>query len=419
MRALRILVMVLICAGMANINPAEAQFKKLRNKGKDKIEKKAEQKKREKERKLDAKVDRELDKAVEGAEDSAQDAAGNLFERKAQEAMANAMGEPEEPFDLGPNASGNASAPFVMYRSVTRMHIPGMDELPDMFKHLFTVNEVHYLHDGRHRTDSRGNSNIADARARRLVNIMHASEEYSVRTFDELANMIEAMNNGSEESEQVDDSDMPNTSNMKASVTETGRSMMVNNVRGDQRIMVIEGDYSGESNGEEFEGKFFFVTDAWISSQVAGHKTITDINMEIAREMGAAFAGANNSFAGIFAMMQSDPEMSNQMNDALAELRKMGGGLPVMSDTYIVQAPKDATLDLDKVLQGVLGDFSQEGPVTEQKTMMKVASVIGDLSTDPFNLGLLDAPGNYSLIEYQDPFQSGMPSGMPGGMPGQ
>ncbi len=399
MKALRIAVMLFVFAGMATFNPAEAQFKKLRKKGKDKIEQKAKEKQLEKERKLENKVDEKLDDAVEGAEDSAQ----SVFQKKAEEAMASMAGLAEEPFDLGPNQKGSATAPFVMYRSVTEMNFPGMEKMPDMFKNLMTVNEVHYFHDGRSRTDSRDVSNIADGPGRRMISIDHVEGTYSIQTFESLAAMIDGMSKDIDD-EEIDMSDMPDASDMKVSVDDTGLKEKINGVLTSQRVMVIEGNFTNTTEGGTKEGKVFFVTDARVSDEVAGHQTVADINLEIARAMGAAFGNAGSSFSGLFQMMQQDPQMSDQMNDAIAEMKKMGGGLPIRSDTYIVQAPKDHVLDIDAVLSGVLASqeemqAAQNGNITKQLTMLSARTTTGDLSADKFSSDVMGIPDDYEQVE--------------------
>lgn len=235
------------------------------------------------------------------------------------------------------------------------------------------------------------------------MTLQHADETFSVRTFEELANIVSEM--GETDSEMPDSRDISAAGEMKASVHETGKTMIVNDVLAEQRILVLEGEFESTSNESTNEGLFFFVTSAWISDVIAGHKTIAETNMEIAKAMGSSFGSTGNSFAGIFAMMQNQ-DASAKMNKALAELKKMGGGLAVKTDTYMVQAPKGTKLDLEKVLTGEMGTMAQDGFVTSQQTVFAVHNTVGDLKTDKFNLGLLDAPGEYTLIEYANPFEA-------------
>lgn len=401
MKALRIIVTLFLLAGMANFNPAEAQFGKLKKKAKDKLERKAEDKKREKEQVLDRKADEKLDDAVEGAEDSAQ----NIFKKRAEEAMANMAGLSEEPFDLGPNERGRASAPHVYYRTVSSVNYAGMEQMPEMFRNLMTTNEVHYFHDGEHRTDSRNTSTIVSAKSRQIISINHDEGTYSVQTFDDLASMIDGMaGEMPSDSDGADDTPAMNPDDVKVSVTETGHNERINGVETTQKVMVVESLMEREEDGEVTRNKVYFVIDARVSDEVAGHKTVHDVNMEVAQAMGAAFGQTGNSFSGMFAMLQQDPAVSGQMEDAVAEMRKMGGGLPVRNDTYIVMGPEDGELDLDAVLTGELASpesaqAMQGGEVTTQTTFMILTSETGDLNTDKFDSNLLKAPAEYSQVE--------------------
>lgn len=401
MKALRIIVTLFLLAGMANFNPAEAQFGKLKKKAKDKIERKAEEKKREKERAIDRKADEKLDDAVEGAEDSAQ----NIFKKRAEEAMANMAGLSEEPFDLGPNEQGRASASHVYYRTVSSVNYAGMEQMPEMFRNLMTTNEVHYFHDGVHRSDLRNTSTIINAKSRQIININHDQATYSVQTFDDLAAMIDGMaSDASYDNDDADDTPAFDPDDLKISVTETGHKERFHGVETTQKVMVVESLMEREEDGEVTRNKVYFVIDARVSDEIAGHKTIHDINMEIAQAMGAAFGHTGNAFSGMFAMLQQDPAVSGQMEEAVAEMRKMGGGLPVRNDTYIVMGPEDGELDLDAVLTGELASpesaqAMQSGEVTEQTTFMVLTSETGDLNSDKFDSDLLKAPADYTQVE--------------------
>ena len=403
-RTLCLLLMALLMAGA--VQDADAQiWKRAKERAKKKIDERVE-------RRTDEAVDKAVDKGEEGLEDAVNSAVARMGEAAAEEQV--------EQYDLGPNATGPAGAAQVQYRSVTSIDFGGgLGALSRMVgQGMGNTLETVTVTSTHQRTDDEETSTVVDVEDERFIMLNHARKEYTEKTFaemaEEAAEQVEAAKESVAKERDRADEDVDVETDFAVTTDRTGRKEAVNGSDAEQILLHIQLDVSGtdKETGETGEAAMHAIVDLWMTDELAGYKTMQQFQRQMGEAFGASVTGASSAdFAGMFAQMGQDPRLGSSLEKAAEEMGKMPG-IPVRSAIYLVLAPADAEIDVEKAMAapetgegGLAGlmkmaenmDQNGSGEVTEQLTLLTLTTQIADLQ--PTSDASFDIPEGYKRVD--------------------
>lgn len=419
MKPLQVIVALIIAAVYLTPQPAEAQFRKLREKVKQTVEQKVEQKVEEK---VEQRAERALDKAIGNSVDALAD---NL--ESSLESML--FSDAPKPIELGPNESGSPDAPYVQYTLASRIELGGGGSeggglAGRLLRRFGSQQETVYTHGDRQRVDTgTESSEIMDAGSGKITHVDHEQKQWWAMSLEEMMASVDEMSKeamasvendestGSKEAAENESKGSVKLTDANITVDRTGKTETINGSKAAQVVMVVEGEYeisaANEETGEEetVRGKSYVVYETWQSKDVAGYNTLAAYQMKAAQAMGAAVSGT--SLPDMLGAMQGAAQLPDGTDEAIASLEEEDG-LPVRTKLHFVQVAEDATLDLNAVLNGAAPSSGQmsEDELPSQFVLLTVVTEIGNLSTAPFDASQFDPPSTYS--EVSSPMQSAM-----------
>ena len=404
MRHSRLLAVLALVSAIALPQSAAGQFGGLLKKAQKKVEDQVQET-------AEARIEKAMDNAIRSAVEGLAD---DLESRIVGLVMSNL---PPEPADLGDIESGTANAPYVSYRTVSRLRMTGGSEKSgNLLERFGTLEEHAFVMQDKRRTDAGDESKIMDAEGARTVHIDHEDRSYWVMTFEDMVKPAEAMMaqmseqmeaaESSPEYQEMSDRPAGSIRDMKVEVKQTGKKRKIRGAEASQSVVIVEGEYAttaydDDGSPVETQGKFYTVVDQWHSATVSGYDTIKQCEQAMAEALGAAFSSV--SFSQFAESFQRAPYMQESATEALSKMEEPEG-LALESTVYFVSTPKNTKLNLDAVLdgKGFAGEEVKGAP--GQSTLMSIVTEIGDLTTDPFDGALLGPPSE-GYTEVASPLQ--------------
>lgn len=412
MRIVRILVLLIVFSLMAAPS-ANAQIggllKRAQEKAEQTLKKKAEAEAAEQ-------IDRQVEKLVSGLWDEAAD----QFEQMLVSALPKSkttvdlekgiiMQEGKDDVDIRDNEAKPTDAEFLRYITISTMNFPSqLGELGKLFGNA-SVDEV-WLHGDLKLSGNLESATLTDLGSERFVNINHESEEYWVQGFGEMYEMAkQVMENIDKRMEDVPDyepsemGDKP-TYDMEAKVTvKKGDRKTKRGIRAQQNIVIVETVPTSDETAEQ-QGKFYMITDLWTAEDFGGSETLSDYDQRLGKLMLDTMTGSSLNEKLDFSAF-GDPRMAESLATAMDKLSEIKG-TPIETNSYFVTGPIDGELDLDAVLNGggetdvrSFSGVSHDEPVQVQATMFSTTTFIANLTTNRFDLALLDPHATYEEIE--------------------
>ncbi|MCH8123880.1 MAG: hypothetical protein IH853_12260 [Bacteroidetes bacterium] len=364
----------------------------------------------------DEEIDRQVEKLVSGLWDEAADQFGVMLVSALPKAKTTVdlekgiiMQEGKDDIDIRDNDTRPTDAEYVRYITVSIMNLPSqLGQLVDMFGNA-TVDEV-LLYGDLKLSGNAEAATLTDLGAERFVNINHEAEEFWQQGFAEMFEMaVGAMDNINARMEEVpaitpSEMDAQPTYEMEAKVSVTkGKNKKIRGVRAQQNIVIVETITKSEERAEE-QGKFYLITDLWTAEDFGGSETLADYNQRLGEAMLEAMTGSSLNEKLDFSAF-GDPRMAEFLAKASEKLSEIKG-TPIETNSYFVTGPIDKELDLDAVLNGEgetdvrsFSGVSHDEPVQAQATMFSTTTFIANLSTDSFDLALLEPHSKYDEIE--------------------
>jgi hypothetical protein len=399
MRSLRTLLVLAVLLVAAGMQPVDAQFGGLRKKLKKKVEDKVE---RTVEKRVEARIDRAMDRAVERAVDGVADDLESSIEGFF-------LSQTPEPIEIGDNETGDADAPFVTYKSVSRIKLlggaAGGGGIGALLNRFGATQETVYTHGAYQRRDDKRSSEISDAEGKRIIHIDHEEKTYWIMSLEEFAAPMEQLTETGMPTMEVPGTEKPQQAVQELKVTVDRRDGVesINGVPSRRTVAVVEGKFemSGvdEETGEpvKVEGKSYTVLDQWHSTELAGYSTIRGFERQMAEAM---LSGIDREVLTDFAeaMKNSAPGVQAGMTEAFKELGDIEGMI-IRSTVHFVQMSPDGTFDLEAVLADNPAEPSSMDPSATRPTYSFVTE-IGDLTTQPIDKSIFSPPAEgYEQME--------------------
>lgn len=153
---------------------------------------------------------------------------------------------------------------------------------------------------------------IIDLDKETITSIDFAKQTYSVMTFAEMKQMLEAATQKMQER----GGDMPDMS-FTASVRETGKAKDVNGASAKEYILTMAMNATDKQSGQT--GAFNITNDMWMVPETGGYQEVKDFQQRMAAKLGSMFSPGGNP------MMSMRPGMNKGMAEMAQEMSKLKG----------------------------------------------------------------------------------------------
>ncbi len=398
MRLVKIAALLAFAITLMTPMQADAQFGKVRDRMKDRAkERLAKRAEDEAGKRLDRAVDRGFDKAVESVDNMV---AAALSKGSADVDLDNNVirQEGHDDIQLTDNETSPASAEFVQYLQVTKLDLPGA-----LGKFIGNGSyERIYLHGNQQLTRSSTSGTLLDLDKEHMVAMNYEDGTYFVQPFADLGEMLDmavdptTMGRGGQMPDKADQPDVDVEFDFEV---KKGTSGTKRGSRADQSFIIVKTKFEAESEDEEtptMKGTVYSITETWTTTQLAGMQSMTDFGLRTAELMGAAL-GASETGGGLQTAMLSDPRIGAAMEEASRKMSEIEG-YPVQSEMFVVLVPEGKELDLDRVLaKEPVNPNAAAGAETgseDQVTMFSSMTFVSNLSTEPFDLDVMNVPAD-------------------------
>lgn len=396
MRLVKIAALLAFAFSLMTPMQADAQFGKIRDRMKDRakerLEKRAEE---EAVKRLDRAVDKGFDKAVASVDNMV---AAALSKGSADVDLDNNVirQQGQEDIQLGENETSPANAEYVHYLQVTKLDLPGA-----LGKYLGNGSyERVYLHGNQRLTRSSTSGTLLDLDKEHMVSMDYEDETYFVQPFADLGEMLDMAVDPTtlgQNGQMADSPDRPDVDVEFDLEIRKGTSGTKRGSPADQSFIIVKTKFEAASEDEEtptMKGTVYSITETWTTTQLAGLQTITDFGMRTAKLMGDALR-ASDTGGGLQTAMLSDPRIGAAMEEASRKMSEIDG-YPVQSEMFVVLVPEGQELDLDRVLAKETTDPSAAAGTgsEEQVTMFSSMTFVSNLSTEPFDLDIMEVPSD-------------------------
>ncbi len=249
--------------------------------------------------------------------------------------------------------AGTATAQTVHYKTETRMKMHMLGAMGKMIGNKPQVSEV-YVNDKYMLTvEGKRHSTILSVPDGNFSTMDHKKKTYFVMGFDEMANMFSSASADAEQ--QMGESGYdPGDMQFSVKVEDQGDGGSVAGYSTSKKLMIMELTYSAETtddqgNAETASGKFYTVSEMWISKDVPGYDVVEAFGKNYTESVGKAFSGANmGRMAGMQQAFMADGRMGPAMEQLAEEMEKLEGA-PLKTKTFIVLGPEDQELNLDAI----------------------------------------------------------------------
>ncbi len=250
--------------------------------------------------------------------------------------------------------SGIANAQTVHYKTETRVKMHMLGAMSNMIGNKPQVSEVYVSDQHMLTVDSKRSSTLLDASTGTFATMDHKKKTYFEMSFDDVASMFDTASQDAQQ--QMGDAGYdPADMQFSVKVEDMGNGGEVAGHRTEKKLMLMELTYTAETtddagNAQEASGKFYTITEMWISKDVPGYEIVEAFGKNYAETVGSAFnSNAGNRMAGMQQMFMADGRMGPAMEQLAEEMEKLEGA-PLKTVMYVVLGPEGQELDIDAVL---------------------------------------------------------------------
>src|ERR1700742_975101 len=169
------------------------------------------------------------------------------------------------------------------------------------------------------------NTEIIDLDAETITSIDTLKKQYTVMTFEQMKQQIEAaaakMKEQQEKSQPASTpQQQPSTVdvNFQVHVRNTGQSKDVSGLSANESILTMNMDATDKSSGQT--GSLAITNDMWLAQEIPGYDEVKEFYRKFALKMGTVFSSAINP-----AMLAQYPGASKGMADMAKEMSKLKG----------------------------------------------------------------------------------------------
>lgn len=325
----------------------------------------------------------------------------------------------------------SAPAPDVTYTTVTSYHFSGFlgrilaRSLPD------ALYEDAYLSGDRLLTKNReeNTGTLIDVASEQFVHIDYGKKTYAPISFEELKALYEQR---LEEARQQQNDNAQNEGAPASEVTfdvsidRTGEMIDYNGMACERVVMTLQakGTTVDAETDEEVSGNLVIVTDALITSEVAGYQEMQAFNQKLAEKMGRVLTGGTSQDEALAAIAQAlgsdDAGLKASLEKAQAELEGLEG-MAVKTIMHMVSVPYGTDYNPDLLAEsgqaaqeeapkkrrglGGLKKLVEEAAAGQtgqpaQKTIFSIESRVEDAQQATVPAGTLDVPADFKRVDF-------------------
>jgi hypothetical protein len=172
-------------------------------------------------------------------------------------------------------------------------------------------------------------TSIIDLDAETITEIYPAKKQYTVMTFAEMKQEMEAAmqqaqaEQAKQQAQTTNDGKPMPQMKFTAKVTDTGASKQVAGLDAKEAILRMTMDATDQQSGQT--ASMAMNNDMWMVPDIPGYDQVREFNKRFAAKMGDTFSGAMSSMRS---MMAQQPGMLSGMGDMMKEMQKLKG-IPV------------------------------------------------------------------------------------------
>lgn len=187
-------------------------------------------------------------------------------------------------------------------------------------------------------------TSIIDLDAETITEIYPAKKQYTVMTFAEMKQQMEAAmqqaqaEQAKQQAQTTSDGKPMPQMKFTAKVTETGASKQVAGLDTKEAILRMTMDATDQQSGQT--ASMAMNNDMWMAPDIPGYDEVREFNKRFAAKMGDTFSGAMSSMKS---MMAQQPGMLSGMGDMMKEMQKLKG-IPVSQVMRMGMAPNGKEL---------------------------------------------------------------------------
>lgn len=173
------------------------------------------------------------------------------------------------------------------------------------------------------------NTEIIDLDAETITMIDNEKREYTVETFQQMKQQIEAAEAKAQEEQakhpEAAQQQQPSTTQVKFTVhvRNTGQSKDVSGLNASESIMTMNADATDTQSGQT--GSMAFTNDMWMVPEIPGYSEVTDFYRKFAEKMGSVFSGSSAVNPAMLAQYRGATQGLKDMGEEMAKLK----GTPV------------------------------------------------------------------------------------------
>ncbi|HDL18309.1 MAG TPA: hypothetical protein ENH29_04590 [Bacteroidetes bacterium] len=269
------------------------------------------------------------------------------------------------------------------------------------------------------RSERKNEITITDLENERIINIYPKRKEYSVVTFAEMKQQMEAVgeqvkSSGEEQPETVAPEKPQKELEVLFDVNPTGRSKKFHGIQAKQLIMTVTIKQKGYAL--EDSGGMVITADQWMASNVDGYDEYRQFQEKMMQKMDLPLS-MKNMATGIMSIIDQYPQVKEGM-DKLREETDQAKEVAVKSTTTIeiVKSKKQMTTDkgnesgttditnVSKMLGGFAKKLAKKKKAAGNRSkLMDIFTEIENVSTKPVDTSLFEIPKGFKKIDNFNP----------------
>lgn len=323
--------------------------------------------------------------------------------------------------------------------------MPMMGGIGNMIGNKPMTSEVFVTEDYMRSDDGDRSTTIYSLPEGKFYSLDNRKKTYFEMSFDDMMNMLSNTRAQMQGDIEQETDYNPDDFEFSVSVEDLGGGEAVAGYQTDHKLMKMELKYTTEmtddqGNTQTASGKFYTISEVWLSKDVPGYDIVNDFGQKYADQMGQAFSqGGGGRYAAMQQAFMSDGRIQPALEKLAEEMKKLDGA-PLRTVSYLVIVPEDQELDMDAVLnhQEVaqeqkqerrrrgLGNLARnalknrglnvgndnddaeemEGQITKQQLLTKTETVYQLIETVPDDPSRFTVPANYEKVDMPSYYDS-------------
>jgi hypothetical protein len=221
------------------------------------------------------------------------------------------------------------------------------------------IKTTHIIKGDKMATVSNNRVTVIDLASETITEIDMQKKQYSVMTFVEMKQMLDAM------AEKTKSGGSDAEANFKVSVDTTGATRKINGY--DAKQMIIKMEMEMKDKKSEQAGTMTIVTDSWFASGISGYNEVREFQKRMAEKLAWTPGGG---------MMMNRPDVAKGMASAMKELAKVDG-VPILQLVKMGGANPNMTPEQREQMAQAQQQRQQQQQAQQQQPQPSVGGALG------------------------------------------